>query len=136
MVRRVFVFLLFAVCALPELLHAQPSSGTQDSVLAGELRPRRETYIIVPFPSPAHRGVTMSLQYYNHNEERTSFRVVDINDRTITVLQPEQLTPNGTHSFDFNTSTVATGTYFVRLTRYGIDGSQIEVQDLRFIVVH
>jgi hypothetical protein len=136
MVRRVVVFLLFIVCVLPEILHPQPTSGTQDSVLGGPLRPRRETYIIVPFPSPAHRGVIMSIQYYNHNEERTSLRIADINDRTVVDLQPSQLTPGGTHNFEFNTAMVATGTYFIRLTRYGVDGAQIEVQDLRFLVVH
>jgi hypothetical protein len=136
MVRSIVVLLVLTVFLLPDLLHAQPSSGTQDSVLGGGLRPRRDTYIIVPFPSPARRGVTMTIQYYNHNPERTSLRIVDINDRTITELQQDELTPNGIHSFDFHTNLVATGTYFIRLTRYASDGTRLEVQDQRFIVFH
>ncbi|MBS1904564.1 MAG: hypothetical protein JSS75_12725 [Bacteroidetes bacterium] len=136
MVRRSIVLFVFALCALPQMLQAQPTSGTQDSVLGGPLRPRRDTYIIVPFPSPARQGVTMTIQYYNHNAERTSLRIVDINDRTVVELQPDETAPNGIHSFPFNTATVATGTYFIRLTRYGVDGSQVEVQDERFIIIH
>lgn len=136
MVRSIAVLLLISVCIFPELVHAQPTSGTQDSVLGGGLRPRRETYIIVPFPSPARRGVTMTIQYYNHNPERTALRIVDINDRTVAELQPDELTPAGTHIFDFHTASVSTGTYSIRLTRYAADGTQLDVQDQRFIVFH
>lgn len=136
MVRCIAVLLLLTISMIPELSRAQPTSGTQDSVLGGGLRPRRDTYIIVPFPSPARRGVTMTIQYYNQNPERTSFRIVDINDRTIAELQPDELSPSGTHTFDFHTISVSTGAYFIRLTRYTVDGAQLEVQDQRFIVLH
>ncbi|HYM19433.1 MAG TPA: hypothetical protein VEW28_00340 [Candidatus Kapabacteria bacterium] len=134
--RGVFVLLIVGILVLPEVLQAQPTSGSQDSVLGGPLRPRRDTYIIVPFPSPARHGQVMTIQYYNHNPEQTSLRVVDELDREVVVLQQQQLMTNGLHSFDFNTALFATGAYFIRLTRYTADGSKLEVLDSRFLVVH
>ena len=134
--RGVFALLIVLVFALPEVLHAQPTSGTQDSVLGGSLRPRRDTYIIVPYPNPALHGVVVSIQYYNHNPEQTSLRIVDALDREVQVLQPQQLMTNGLHSYDLNTGLISTGTYFIRLTRYTADGSNLEVLNERFVVVH
>ena|SRR5579883_2745977 len=128
------------VLVLADVANAQPQSGSQDSVIGGietpAVRPRRDTYIIVPFPSPAHHGVTMSIQYYNNVAEQTELKIVDILDHVVMELQPTEMAQNGLHSFNFNTGLVATGTYFIRLTRYASDGSQLEVQDQRFMIVH
>ncbi len=131
--KRIAFVIAFFLCIGALSAEAQPTS--QDST-CGVLRPRRETYIIVPYPSPAKHGQTMSIQYYNHNPEQTSLSIVDVNDRPIVELQPKQLMQNGIHAFDFRTNTVASGVYSIRLTEYTSDGSKLQVQDSRFIVAH
>ncbi len=133
-----FLFLvLFAAAIIPGIASAQAPGG-QDSTGTGipALRPRRDTYIIVPYPSPARNGVTMKIQFYNHDVQEASLRIVDINDKTIVELQAQQTLPNGIHSYDFHTNSVPTGTYFVRLTTYSSTGSLDVVQDARFLVLH
>ena len=120
-----------AQTALPD-----STSGSQDSTCGGVLRPRRETYIIEAFPSPAKVGQTITIQYYNHNPDIVMVRVVDILDRTIQTLQPQQLMPNGLHVFPFSTRGLASGMYFIRLTNYTSDGSINTQQDSRFIILH
>ena len=130
-------FVVFAVFVIPSLAGAQAPGG-QDSTGTGipALRARRDTYIIVPYPSPARHGQTMKIQFYNHVAQEVSLRIVDLTDKTVVVLQPQQTLLNGIHSYDFPTNSVATGTYFIRLTTYSSTGSQNLVQDSRFIVLH
>jgi hypothetical protein len=130
-------FVMFAASIIPGLASAQAPGG-QDSTGTGipDLRPRRDSYIIVPYPSPARHGQTVKIQIYNHIDEEISLRIVDLNDKTVKELQPQQTLPNGIHSYDFETGAVATGTYFIRLTTYSSTGSQNVVQDARFIVLH
>jgi hypothetical protein len=130
-------FVVFAAFVIPSHARAQAPGG-QDSTGTGipALRARRDTYIIIPFPSPARHGQTMKIQFYNHVAEEVSLRIVDLNDKTVAVLQPQQMLPNGIHPYDFHTNSVATGTYFIRLTTYSSTGSQNLVQDARFIVLH
>lgn len=117
-------------------LYAQDStSGSQDTSYGGALRPRRETYIIEPFPSPALASQQINIAYYNHNPEETSLRIVDILDRTVIDLQPRQFIENGVHSHTIEPGKLAGGAYFIRLTTYTSTGSQKQVQDLRFIVI-
>ena len=138
MKKALFLFIVvFAAFVIPCLASAQAPGG-QDSTGTGipALRPRRDTYIIVPYPSPARHGQTMKIQFYNHVAQEVSLRIVDLNDKTVVVLQPQKTLPNGIHSYDFPTNSAATGTYFIRLTTYSSTGSQNLVQDSRFIVLH
>ena len=131
-------FVLLATILLPVIASAQDSGGQDSTGLVGGpgLRPRRDSYIIVPFPSPARHGVTMHIQIYNHFAEQISVRIVDMLDKTIATLQSQGNLDNGIHSYDFNTSTVSTGTYFIRMTTYSSTGAQNLVQDTRFQVLH
>jgi len=133
----ILVFVLFAAIVLPSHASAQTPGG-QDSTGSGipDLRPRRDTYIIVPYPSPARQGVKMKIQVYNHFEQGLSVQIVDVLGKTVSVLQSQQTLPNGIHEYDFDTGLVSTGTYFIRLTTYSSTGSQNQVQDERFIVLH
>jgi hypothetical protein len=125
-----FVLLLVAQCALAQ------DGGSQDSSSGGELRPRRDTYIIESFPSPAMHGVTVNISYYNHNPQETALYVVDVNDKVVKELQPREMVPNGVHKFQFSTRSVSTGSYFVRLRTYTSTGAEEKVQDSRFLVTH
>ena len=126
--------LFFLVFCLSEGASAQ--NGSQDTSFGGGIRPRRETYIIEPYPSPAATTKPINIAYYNHNSEETALRIVDVLDRTVIDLQPRQFVENGTHKFTISPRSLASGTYFIRLTTYTSTGSQKQVQDLRFIVVH
>jgi len=116
-------------------IYAQ-NSGGQDSIAGGTGRPRRDTYIIETYPSPALPNRSINIAYYNHNPEETSLRIVDINDKTIVELQPRQFVPNGIHRYTVRSRQLTSGTYFIRLTTYTSTGSKKQVQDSRFIVVH
>ena len=133
----ILLFLVFAVFVTSGIAVAQAPGG-QDSTGTGvpSLRPRRDAYIIVPYPSPARQGQVMKIQIYNHSEQPISLRIVDLNDKTVKELQPQKTLANGIHEYPFETNSVATGTYFVRLTTYSSTGSQNLVQDERFIVLH
>ncbi len=124
--------------ALPTIASAQDSGGQDSTGLIGGpgLRARRDSYIIVPFPSPARHGQTMKIQIYNHYAQAISLRIVDLLDKTVAVLQPQETLQNGIHSYDFNTNIVSTGSYFIRMTTFSSTGSQSLVQDMRFIVLH
>lgn len=130
-------FVAFAAFVVPGLASAQTPGG-QDSTGTGvpALRPRRDTYIIVPFPSPATHGQTMKIQIYNHDAQELSVQIVDLNGNTIAMLQPQQMLPNGIHSYDFPTASVSTGTYYIKLVTYSSTGSQNLIQNSRFIVLH
>jgi hypothetical protein len=130
-------FVLLAVFLACDVVYAQDSGGQDSTGLPGiGLRARRDTYIIETFPSPARRGQTIAIQFYNHNPQQLSLRIVDINDKTIKILQPQAMLANGIHSYQFPTNLVATGTYHIRLTTYSSTGAQSLVQDSRFIVLH
>ena len=130
-------FVLFSLFAVPDLVRAQASGG-QDSTGADvpALRPRRDTYIIEPFPSPARRGQIVKVQIYNHSEQQLSVRIIDVLGKTIKILQVPKTLPNGIHTYDFQTSLVSTGTYYIRLATFSSTGSESLVQDSRFIVIH
>jgi hypothetical protein len=81
-------------------------------------------------------GAIVNISYYNHNSQETALFVVDVNDKVVRQLQPRQMVANGVHKFTFETRTVATGSYFVRLRTYTSTGSEEKVQDSRFLVVH
>ena len=133
----ILFFVLSGICALSGIASAQDSGGQDSTGLTDTLlRARRDTYIIVPFPSPARHGVTMNIQVYNHNPQEISLRIVDINDKTVAQLQPPAMLDNGIHSYPFSTNLVATGIYFIRLTTYTSTGTQDLIQDTRFIVLH
>lgn len=114
--------------------------GPIDTLTGGPPRPRRDTYIIQPYPCPASIGETVTIQYYNDVGEVTMLRIVDLLDRTINngVLQSQQLTPNGLHTFQVAPGELglSAGAYFIRLTTYTSAGDIFEVQDCRFLVVH
>ena len=136
-----WIVLVMGVCLFEWAIYSQ-NSGGDDSTTVGPLRPRRETYIIEPFPSPSMRGQPINVAYYNHNPEETSLRIVDVNDKTVIELQPRQFVENGVHSYVLNPrrltngGRLTSGVYFIRLTTYTSTGSQKQVQDSRFIVVH
>ncbi|MDP4220057.1 MAG: hypothetical protein Q8916_13100 [Bacteroidota bacterium] len=130
-------FGLLALSMLVSVAAAQDSGGQDSTGLSSPaLRPRRDTYIIETFPSPARRGEIAKIQFYNHYPLEASLRIVDINDKIVKELQPRQMLPNGIHSYDFQTNLVATGTYHIRLVTYTSTGSENITQDSRFIVLH
>jgi len=110
-------------------------TGSQDSVLGGQVRPRRETYIIESYPSPVKVGQVVNISYYNHNPQETALYIVDVTDKVIKELQPRALTPNGVHKFELPITGLATGAYFVRLKTYTSTGSLEQTQDSRFLVI-
>jgi hypothetical protein len=110
-------------------------TGSQDSVLGGQVRPRRETYIIESYPSPVRVGQVVNISYYNHNQEELSLCVVDVNDKIVKELHPRKLTPNGVHKYELSVTGLATGAYFVRLKTYSSTGSLDKTQDSRFLVI-
>jgi len=128
------IALIIGFCLLGGATYAQDSGG-QDSVAGGPERPRRDTYIIETFPSPALRTQKINIAYYNHNPEETMLRIVDINDKTVEELQPRKFVENGLHKF-IPTKKLTSGVYFVRLTTFTATGSEKQVQDSRFIVIH
>jgi hypothetical protein len=134
------LFLFFVVFAT--LLQSSQGSaqtpGGQDSTGTGvpALRPRRDTYIIVPYPSPARPGTSMNIQFYNHQIQEVSLSIVDVLGKTILELQAQQTMSNGIHSYPFQTNSVSPGTYYVRLVTYSSTGSQNQVQNEKFIVLH
>jgi hypothetical protein len=125
--------LFLCLCAVSSFAQ---NSGGQDTSFGGPLRPRRETYIVETYPSPARANQTINITYYNHNPEETSLRIVDINDKVVIELQPRQFVTNGLHYSTVPSRKLPSGTYFVRLTSYTSTGSKKQVQDSRFIVVH
>jgi hypothetical protein len=131
------VFFLFFILLIASATRAQ-SSGGQDStgLSSNDLRPRRETYIIETYPSPARHGQTIKIRIYNHNPQMLSLHVVDINDKIVAELQTPETLANGVHEYDFHTNLVATGSYHIRLTTYTSTGSENVTQDSRFIVLH
>ena len=132
-------FFIFCVLGLfiASAVQAQGSGGQDSTGLSGpDLRPRRDTYIIETFPSPARHGQTIKIRIYLHNPEMVSLRVVDINDKPVRELQKPETLANGIHEYDFPTYLVATGTYHIRLIRYTTTGSENTTQDSRFIVLH
>jgi hypothetical protein len=137
MTRLVYLWILIVLglCLSDSTIYAQ-NSGGQDSIAGGTGRPRRDTYIIETYPSPALPNQNINIAYYNHNPEETSLRIVDINDKTVIELQPRQFITNGIHRFTVRNRQLASGTYFIRLTSFTSTGSKKLVQDSRFIVVH
>lgn len=133
----ILFFGLLALSITADLAMAQDSGGQDSTGLSSPaLRPRRDTYIIEPFPSPARRGQTVKIQFYNHFPGQViSLRIVDINDKTVKEW-PSATYTYGVHSHDFPTGLVATGTYHIRLTTYTSTGSENLTQDSRFIVLH
>jgi hypothetical protein len=125
-------FILVALLLLPLSGFAHTS---QDST-ADTLRPRRDVYIIESFPSPARLGQIVNISYYNHNPMETSLIIVDINDKLIAELQPRKFVQNEVHKFEFKTSKVATGSYYLRLKTYTSTGSLDQTQSSRFVVLH
>lgn len=136
MIRSVRIWLFVVTVCLLEASSFAQDAGGQDTCCGGLLRPRRETYIIETYPSPALAGRTVNIAYYNHNPEETSLSIVDINDKAVMDLQPRQFVPNGIHRFPVESRRLTSGTYFIRLTTYTSTGSKKQVQDSRFIVVH
>jgi hypothetical protein len=110
-------------------------TGSQDSVLGGQVRPRRETYIIESYPSPVKSGQNVHISYYNHNPQETALYVVDINDKIVRELQVRTLISSGVHKFELPITGLATGAYFVRLKTYNSTGSLDQTQDSRFLVI-
>ena len=110
-------------------------TGSQDSVLGGQVRPRRETYIFESEPAPVKGGQVVNISYYNHNPQETALYIVDVTDKVIRELQPRALTPNGVHKFELPVTGLATGAYFVRLKTYTSTGSLEQTQDSRFLVI-
>jgi hypothetical protein len=118
-------------------LLAQESGGQDSTGLDGTaLRPRRDAYIIEPFPSPARHGQTVKVQIYLHFAQQVSLRIVDINDKTVKILQPLEMLSNGIHTYDFPTNPIATGSYHIRMVTYTSTGSENVTEDSRFIVLH
>ena len=138
MKKALFVFfVLISLSFIPELARSQAPGG-QDSTGTDvpALRPRRDTYIIEPFPSPARRGQTVKIQVYNHFSQEISVKIVDVLGRTIKILQDPETLANGIHTYEFSTTLVATGTYYIRLGTFSSTGTENLVQDSRFIVIH
>ena len=132
-----YLLFLVGIILISESAWAQ-DSGSQDStgLASPALRPRRDTYIIVPYPSPAMHGVTMNIQVYNHNPQQLSVRIEDVTGKLIQELQPPEMKDRGIHSYPFQTSRVSAGTYHIRLITYTSGGAQDMIQDSQFIVVH
>ena len=139
MKKALFLFLgIVALTILPDLVHAQDSGGQDSTGLASPaLRPRRDTYIIETFPSPALHGQTIKIRFYNHFPGQViSLNVIDINGRVVKELQPQAAMPAGIHSYDFPTGLYASASYHIRLTTYTSTGSENATQESRFIVLH
>jgi hypothetical protein len=107
-----------------------------DSSCVSPLRPRRGTYLIETYPSPALPGTTINVQVYNHNPDIFSVRIVDLLDRTVKVLQPKEALLNDLHKYQFQSFDLASAKYFIRLTTYTESGAIREVQDASFIILH
>ncbi len=124
-------------CAQSQSLDSAVSAQT-DSLCGGPIRPRRGTYLVETYPSPAMHGQSVTIQYYNLDPQVIGLRVVDILDRTVTSgeLQTASLTAGGLHTFAFSSQGLATGTYFIRLTIYTSTGALDQVQDSRFVIIH
>ena len=135
---RFFVFvglLLAAFAGVAANATAQPNGGSQDSSATGALRPRWDSYLIQTFPSPAKAGDQITVQFYNHRSETLTCRVFDMANRLILELWPKQFTQNGLHSFPIPANSLATGTYFIRLTTYTAAGAEDIVDNSRFVIV-
>src|SRR5438046_7720451 len=78
----------------------QAQSSSQDSAVSGTLRPRRDTYLVGVFPTPAKFGATITVQFYNHTGQTLSCRVFDLACREVLELQPQQSTPAGLHTIE------------------------------------
>jgi hypothetical protein len=130
---RILVFLsLFMVAAG---VRAQ-SNGSQDSAASGNSRPRWGSYMIQTFPSPAKATDNVTIQFYNHRDETLKCRIYDSDDRPMIELQPKQFTPHGLHTFHIPASSLATGSYFIRLTTYTASDAENIVDNTRFVILH
>ena len=139
MKKALFLFFgLVALSVLPDLAYSQDSGGQDSTGLANPaLRPRRDTYIIETFPSPARHGQTIKIQFYNHFPGQViSLNIIDINGRVVKELQLQAAMLAGIHSYDFQTGFYASGSYHIRLTTYTSTGAKNATQESRFIVLH
>lgn len=140
-----FALLAFLLLLLAPPVQAQDSNAApQDSSAApvdndttgagGVVRPRRETYLIHPFPSPARAGDNIQIQYYNHNPEELSVDIIDLLNRVVFVVQPRALTPNGVHRVQLPAGRLSSASYFIRLRTYSATGTQLSVETLRLVI--
>jgi hypothetical protein len=137
----VFLGLLVVWQLLVEDSHAQ-SRVAQDSIVlsdstghGGELRPRRGTYIVETYPSPARTGQSIVIQYYNHNDQDLAVDIMDMNGRVVYVVQSRQLMPNGLHRLDLPSNSLASGVYHLRLRTFTPAGKADELELYRFMIV-
>jgi len=140
-VRFLISFVFFLLLIVGECAYAQtdssgiPQQGLQDSVVGGPLRPRRGTYIVEVFPSPAPAGSSITFQYYNHTPQEIAVRIVDILERPVWILQERTFMPNGLHKFSpFASNKLSSGLYFVRLITYTPTGDIDQTEDTPFII--
>lgn len=115
---------------------AQDSTVVQTDTTGagGELRPRRGTYIIETYPSPAHFGQDIVIQFYNHNPQELACDILDLHGRAVITVQQRAFTPNGLHRLFLPSNKLASGVYFIRLRTYTPAGKLEEVQSYRFMI--
>ena len=126
-----FVLGFVSLLATGEL---RAQTGGQDSSQAGTLRPRRGTYEIQSYPSPAKSGEQITVQFFCINEDVVSFEVFDMLCKPVLTLQDKQTTSAGLHTFLIAANLLSTGTYFARLTSYTPSGAENTVEDTRIVI--
>ncbi len=131
-----FLFLLLFGCTtlLATVAEAQ-SGGGQDSSQAGILRPRRGTYQVQAYPSPAKSGETITISFFCINPDVVSFVIYDMLNKVVMTLQEKGDAPSGLSTFQIPANKLMTGSYVARLTNYTPSGAENTVEDERFVVV-
>jgi hypothetical protein len=131
--------LLLLIAQIPGVLYAQDhwaADSTRDTTgAAGELRPRRDTYLIETYPSPARLGQNVIIQFYNHNPTELAVEVLDLLNKVVFVVQPRTLMANGLHRVEMPATRLASGAYFIRLRTYTGSGKLAEEEVTRFVIV-
>lgn len=132
---RLLVLLILVSPALAEAQDRWTGDSTRDTTgAAGELRPRRDTYLIETYPSPARWGQNVIIQFYNHNPVELAVDVLDLLNKVVFVVQPRTFMANGLHRVELPATRLASGAYFIRLRTYSGSGNLAEEEVTRFVI--
>ncbi|MEI8134085.1 MAG: IgGFc-binding protein [bacterium] len=119
-----------------------PTSGGNNSdsyslqPMLVEQSSEHSAYPVSIYPVPATFGQPIRIAFTNNIPEIVSAIVLDEEGQIVTELQRKQMTQPGNHWLVYHSEKFSTGSYFLRLTAYSLDGSTSYQQDARFIVIH